>query len=247
MSGHSHWATIKHKKLAQDAKKGKIFSKYARQLMVLAREGGDNPTFNVSLGKAIKEAKQAGMPMDKIELAVKKGAGKLEGQIIESRNYEGKGPGGVMMIIETITDNSNRTAGEVRKLLERNNGDMVNPGAAMNLFERKGYIYIPAGGVDENQLMDAAIEAGADNCERAGDLWEITTSVEAFNKVLEVLEPRFKIQSSETPLVPKYENYVELSEQEGRKLMNLLETLEDHDDIQKIHHNGKLPASLVAA
>lgn len=246
MSGHSHWATIKHKKLAQDAKKGKIFSKFARQLMVLAREGGDNPTFNVALAKAIREAKQSGMPMDKIELAVKKGAGKVEGQTIETKTYEGKGVGGVMMIIETLTDNSNRTSMEIRKLLERNNGAMVNPGAASNQFERKGYIYVSAQGVADNDLENAAIDAGADSFEKKGDVWEIVTSFESFNNAVTALEKKFKIESSETPLVPKYGNYVELSDTDARKLKNLVDLLEDHDDVQKVYHNGTIPESVLA-
>jgi len=246
MSGHSHWATIKHKKGALDAKKGKMFSKFARQLMVLAREGGDNPAFNVSLAKAIREAKQGGMPMDKIELAVRKGAGKVEGQSIETKTYEGKGAGGVMIIVETMTDNANRTAGEIRKLFERSNGALINPGAAVNQFERKGFIYIAAQGVKDQELENAAIDAGADNIERQGEVWMIATSFEAFNGVVSTLEKKFKIEASKTPLVPKYDNYVALSESDARKAKHLIDLLEDHDDVQEVHHNGNIPDSVAA-
>jgi YebC/PmpR family DNA-binding regulatory protein len=246
MSGHSHWATIKHKKQALDARKGALFSKLARALMVCAREGGDNPDFNISLQKLITEAKQSGMPMDKIENAIKKGAGKLEGQSIESKNYEGKGAGGVMIIVETLTDNSNRTSMEIRKLFERNNGSMLGPGAAMNQFERKGFIYIDAAGVSEDQLLEAVLEAGGDNCEKVGEAFEITTSFDSFLGVNKALESKkFKITSSETPFVPKYDNYVEISESDAKKVLRLLEELEEHDDVQKTHHNAKIPESLL--
>lgn len=241
MSGHSHWATIKHKKAAQDAKKGKLFSKLARQLMMAAREGGDNPEFNPSLAKAIREAKQAGLPKDRIEDAIKKGAGKLEGQSLEQKTYEGKGPGGAMIIVEAITDNSNRTSMEVRKLLERNHGAMVSPGSAMSQFERRGFIYVEADGVAEDDLMEVGMEAGLDEIEKVDDAWEVRCSFESFNKLVETLEKKFKILRSETPFVPKYDNWVELNEETARKFMKLIEVLDDHDDVQAVHHNAKIP------
>lgn len=246
MSGHSHWATIKHKKMAADNKKGAAFSKIARALMVASREGGDNPDFNISLQKLIMEAKQAGMSRDKIENAILKGAGKLEGQVIEAKNYEGKGAGGVMIIVETLTDNSNRTAMEIRKVFERCNGAMLGPGAAMNQFERKGFIYVDAAGTDENALMDAVIEAGGDNCEKVGDAFEVTTTFESFLKVNKALmDKKFNIKSSETPFVPKYDNYVAISDDDAKKVLKLLEELEDHEDVQHTHHNAKIPEALL--
>jgi YebC/PmpR family DNA-binding regulatory protein len=243
MSGHSHWATIKHKKQAADQKKGKLFSKLARQVMVLARSGGDNPEFNPALDKAMKEAKRAGMPKDRIDEAVKKGAGKLEGQNLEQKTYEGKGPAGVMLIIEVLTDNSNRTSMEIRKLLERNNGDMVKSGAAMNLFERRGIILIEGEGVSEDKLMEVALEAGAEDFEQSGDGWTVTTAADKCISVSNALEKEFKIVSSDTPFVAKY-NEVDLSDADAQKLLKLIGNLDDHDDVQAVHHNGKIPESV---
>lgn len=246
MSGHSHWATIKHKKMAADNKKGAAFSKIARALMVSSREGGDNPDFNINLQKLIMEAKQAGMSRDKIENAILKGAGKLEGQTIESKSYEGKAAGGVMIIVEVLTDNNNRTAMEIRKVFERAHGAMLAPGAAMNQFERKGFIYVDVAGTDENKLTDAVIEAGGDDCQKVGEAFEITTSFENFLKVNKALmDKKFAITSAETPFIPKYDNYVEISEDDGKKLLRLLEELEDHEDVQHTHHNAKIPEALL--
>lgn len=244
MSGHSHWATIKHKKLASDARKGALFSKLARQLMVVAREGGADPKFNFALEKAMREAKQAGMPLDRIENAVLKGAGKVEGQELVSKLYEAKGPGGTMIIIETITDNSNRTSMEMRKICERNHGALIPPGTALNQFERKGFVYVKAEGTDENALTDAVIEAGGDNCERVGEQFEITCTFENFQKVLRTLQSKFPVESSETPWVPRYDNYIELSAEDWKKVERLVGELDDHDDVQNVHTNAKAPAAV---
>jgi YebC/PmpR family DNA-binding regulatory protein len=246
MSGHSHWATIKHQKQAKDAKKGAAFSKLARALMVSAREGGDNPDFNINLQKLITEAKQAGMPMDRIENAILKGAGKLPGQTIESKNYEGKGAGGVMIIVETATDNSNRTAMEIRKVFERNHGAMLSPGAALNQFERKGFILVDAAGTDENAVTDAVIEAGGDDVQKGEEGYQITTSFKSFNTVYKaLLAKKFNVKSAETPFLPLYDNYVQISDEDAKKVVRLLEELDDHDDVQNTHHNAKIPEALL--
>ena len=246
MSGHSHWATIKHQKGIKDARKGALFSKLARALMVSSREGGENPDFNIGLSKLISEAKQAGMLIDRIENAILKGAGKLEGQSIESKNYEGKGPGGSMIIVETMTDNFNRTTMELRILFERTHGAMLGPGAAMNQFDRKGFILVDAAGTDENKLTDAVIEAGGDDCQKAEGSFEITTTFEKFLGVLKALtQAKFKITSSDTPYIPKYDNYIPLNDEDAKKLLRLLEVLDEHDDVQKTHHNAKIPEALL--
>jgi transcriptional/translational regulatory protein YebC/TACO1 len=153
-----------------------------------------------------------------------------------------------MIIVETLTDNSNRTAMEIRKVFERNNGAMLGPGAALNQFERKGFIYIDVAGTDENKLTDAVIEAGGDDCQKVGDAFEVTTSFENFLKVNKALtDKKFNIKSAEAPFVPKYDNYVEIPEADAKKVLRLLEELEDHDDVQRTHHNAKIPESLLKA
>src|SRR5215467_14381317 len=181
MSGHSHWATIKHKKGAIDAKRGKLWSKLSRAIIIAARHGGGDPAMNLKLRYAIDKARQVSMPKDNIERAIKRGTGETEGMTFEELTYEGIGPGGVAIMVDVLTDNRNRTAGEVRKIFERSGGKLGSAGSVHYLFERKGVFSVPAAGVDEDTLMGIALDAGADDMKRAGDSFEILTDPTAFN------------------------------------------------------------------
>src|SRR5262249_8073082 len=181
MSGHSHWATIKHKKGAIDAKRGKLWSKLSRAIIIAARHGGGDPTMNLKLRYAIDKARAVSMPKDNIERAIKRGTGELEGQQFEELTYEGIGPGGVAIPVAVRTDNRNRTSGEVGKVFERSGGKMGSSGSVGYLFERKGLFVIPAAGLDEDTLMGIALDAGADDLKRSGDSFEITCDPTTFN------------------------------------------------------------------
>src|SRR5437870_3888632 len=183
MSGHSHWATIKHKKGATDAKRGKLFSKLSRAIIIAARHGGGDPEMNLKLRYAIDKARQVSMPKDNIERAVKRGTGEVEGLTFEEILYEGYGPGAVAILIEVLTDNRNRTSSEIRKIFERSGGKMGSAGCVAYLFDRKGLFVIPADAIDEDTLMGIALDAGADDLKRAGNHFEITCDPSAFNKV----------------------------------------------------------------
>src|SRR5438034_3170739 len=183
MSGHSHWATIRHKKGAIDAKRGKLFSKLSRAIIIAARHGGGDPEMNLKLRYAIDKARQVSMPKDNIERAVKRGTGELEGQTLEEITYEGYGPGGVAIMVEVLTDNRNRTAGEIRKIFERSGGKMGSAGCVSYLFERKGIFGIDANQADEDTLMSLALDAGADDLKRVGSTFEITCDPTAFSAV----------------------------------------------------------------
>src|SRR5947199_7775098 len=183
MSGHSHWATIKHKKGATDARRGKLWSKLSRAIIIAARGGGGDPTMNLKLRYAIDKARQVSMPKDNIERAIKRGTGEIEGAIYEELTYEGYGPGNVAVLVEVLTDNRNRTSGEVRKIFERSGGKMGSAGNVAFLFERKGTISIEATKTDEDTLMGIALDAGADDLKRVGGLFEITCDPTVFNQV----------------------------------------------------------------
>src|SRR5688572_11745929 len=183
MSGHSHWATIKHKKAAIDAKRGKLWSKLSRAIIIAAKHGGGDPTMNLKLRYAIDKAREVSMPKDNIERAIKRGTGELEGQTFEEITYEGFGPGGVAIMIDILTDNRNRTNGEVRKIFEKGGGHMGGPGSVGYLFERKGFFSIDAAAMDEETLMGIALEAGADDLKKSGPVYEITCDPSAFSQV----------------------------------------------------------------
>src|SRR3974377_2058623 len=188
MSGHSHWATIKHKKGAIDAKRGKLWSKLSRAIIIAARHGGGDPTMNLKLRYAIDKAREVSMPKDNIERAIKRGTGDMEGQVFEELTYEGIGPGGVALLVDVVTDNRNRTNGEIRKVFERHGGKMGSAGNVAFLFERKGVFGIDAAAVAENKLMEIALEAGADDLKRSGSTFDITCDPGAFNQVQEALK-----------------------------------------------------------
>src|SRR5437588_5780141 len=231
MSGHSHWATIRHKKGAIDAKRGKIFSKLSRAIIIAARHGGGDPEMNLKLRYAIDKARQISMPKDNIERAIKRGTGEVEGLTFEELTYEGYGPGSVALLVDVLTDNRNRTAGEVRKLFERHGGKMASAGAVAYQFERKGLFSVDAASVDEDTLMGIALDAGADDLKRAGSTFDITCDPAHFNHVQEALKKNgLTPQAAEISQVPKAP--VDVDAEIGKKVMRLMEALDDHDDVQ---------------
>src|SRR5262249_677336 len=234
MSGHSHWATIKHKKGAIDAKRGKLWSKLSRAIIIAARNGGGDPTMNLKLRYPLHNAPPVRLPQHNIGRAIKRGTGEMEGQTLEEITYEGFGPGKVFMLVEVLTDNRNRTVGEVRKVFERAGGSMASPGSVGYLFDRKGVITVPAGATDEDTLMGIVLDAGAEDMRRQGDFFEIITDPGSFNKVQEALtEAKVLINSSELAQVPK--TYVDVNDAEtALRVVKLVEALDDHDDVQNV-------------
>jgi YebC/PmpR family DNA-binding regulatory protein len=233
MSGHSKWATIKHKKGALDAKRGKLFTKLIKEITVAARMGGGDVGGNARLRKAISDAKGQSMPGDTITRAVKRGTGELEGVDYEEIVYEGTGPGGTLFLVESMTDNRNRTVAEIRKIFEKNNGVLGAAGTAGWAFERKGIVTLAKDAATEDQLMEVAVGAGAEDYQDAGDEWALTTPPDALNVVLEALEKAgIKVKTSALASVPK--NKKPLSGRDAQVAMNLAEALDDHDDVQNV-------------
>jgi YebC/PmpR family DNA-binding regulatory protein len=245
MSGHSHWATIKHKKGATDAKRGKLFSKLSRAIIIAARHGGGDPEMNLKLRYAIDKARQVSMPKDNIERAVKRGTGEVEGMTFDEVTYEGYGPGGAAILVEVLTDNRNRTASEVRKIFERSGGKMGSAGCVGYLFERKGLFCVDAAATDEDTLMNISLEAGADDLKRSGSTFEITCDPSTFNQVQEALKKNGIAPTvSEISQVPKAP--VDLTGDVGKKLVRLMEALDDQDDVQNVYSNANLSEEMVA-
>jgi len=229
MSGHSKWATIKHKKGALDAKRGKLFTKLIKELTVAARMGGGDPGGNPRLRKAIADAKGQSMPNDTINRAVKRGTGEIEGAA-----YEGSGPSGTLFLVESMTDNRNRTVAEIRKIFEKHNGLLGSAGTAAWAFDRKGLIVIAKGDATEDQLMDVAVAAGAEDYTDAAEEWHLTTPPEVLGAILEALEKAgVKPKSSQLASVPKVKK--PLGGREAQVALNLAETLDDHDDVQNVY------------
>jgi len=236
MSGHSHWASIKHKKGATDAKKGKEFSKVARLLMVAAREGGVDPKSNSKLQYAMDKARAVNMPSDNVDRAIKKGAGELDGVILETVVYEGYGPGGAAIMAEALSDNRNRTSSEIRKVFELHNGKMGGSNSVNWFFERKGVITIIADKTQEDAILSTALDAGAEDVTSEEDTFEITTDPKDIEKVKTALKQKgFTHKTADITLVPK--NYVTLNKHDGEKIIRLMEALEDHDDVQNVYSN----------
>ena len=246
MSGHSKWATIKHQKGAKDAKRGKLFAKLIRQVEVAAREGGGDPDSNPTLRTMFQKARDSSVPLDTIERAVKRGTGELEGVTYESITYEGYAPGGVAVLVEVLTDNRNRTGSEVRTLFNRNGGSLAEPGAVVWQFERKGIIVVP-GTADEDELMLAAIEAGAEDVARDGDTWRVTTPPSDLHAVADALgEAGFEIASADQTMVATSE--ITLADAEAaRPVLRVLDALDDHDDVQAVHANADIPDEVLDA
>jgi len=244
MSGHSHWAGIKHKKAREDQKRGKLFSKLAKQIMSAARRGGGNPDTNLELQYAVEEAKQYNMPKGNIERAILKATGQLEGEALEAVRYEGYGSGGAAVIVDALTDNRNRTTAEVKNIFSSHCGKVGASGCVSWLFQKKGLILLKLGERTEEEVFDVAVEAGAEDFQRSGDYLELTCNVADLNALKEVLQSADITQeSAEITHVPN--SYVDLSVQDGRKILGLMEELEDHDDVESVYSNFNLPPSLV--
>jgi YebC/PmpR family DNA-binding regulatory protein len=240
MSGHSHWAGIKHKKGAADAKRGRLFSKLAKQITIAARHGGGDPAMNLSLRYAIDKAKAANMPKDNIERAVKKGTGEIEGAVLEEVRYEGYAPAGVAVMLEVLTDNRNRTSAEIRKIFEKSGGNMGTANCVSFLFENKGLLTVRTDAIDEDTLMEVALESGAENFEKSGDLYEITTTPANFDKVKAALEAKkIPLETSEISFLPTTK--ITLTENEAKKVLNMIDQLEEQEDVQNVYSNYDIP------
>ena len=245
MAGHSHWANIAHKKGIVDAKRGKLFSKLSRYIIIAARNGGGDPDTNLKLRYAIDKARAASVPKDTIEKAIKRGTGELGGAADEELTYEGFGPGGVAVICDVVTDNRNRTNGEVRKLFERGGGNMAGPGSVSYLFERKGVFLVDAANANEDELMGIALEAGAEDMKLDGPNFMITCDVNSFGQVREGLEKAgVKLESAEISQVPK--TLVDVDTETGKKVLKLMELLDDHDDVQNVYCNVNVTEEMAA-
>jgi YebC/PmpR family DNA-binding regulatory protein len=236
MSGHSKWATIKHKKAATDARRGKAFTKIIRELTIAARAGGGDPNTNPRLRTAIAAAKNENMPNDNIERAIQRGTGQLEGETLEEVTYEGYGPGGVGMLVQVVTGNRNRAAGEIRHMFSKNGGNMAETGAVNWMFQRKGDISVPKEAADEEKMMGIVLDAGAEDLRDDGSSWEVVTPPEAFEKVREALAANgITPASAEVAWVPQ--NYVKLTGQQAQQMLRMMEAMEEHDDVQHVYAN----------
>jgi YebC/PmpR family DNA-binding regulatory protein len=243
MAGHSHWSKIKRAKGANDAKRGKVWSKIARKIIIAAKSGGGDPRENLSLRYTIDEAKAANMPKDTIEKAIAKGTGELGAENFEGVVYEGYGPGGVAIMAEGLTNNRTRTAGEMRKVFEIGGGNMANSGAVAFQFTKQGVIAIKAGAVSEDQLIELALDAGAEDVRNEGEVFEVITTPGSYHKVKDALtSANIAVEASEVTNMPN--NTVPVSVEQAQKLMKLLDALDDHDDIQSVSHNAELPESI---
>jgi len=236
MSGHSKWATIKHKKSKEDAKRGKLFGKLSRAIMVAARNGS-NPDMNAALANAIEKARSYSMPADNIERAIKKGAGELGGDSYEELTYEGFGPGGVAVMVDIMTDNRNRTAAEIRHIFTKYNGNLGAAGSVAWMFDRKGIIAVnKSHPISEEELLALAVEAGAEDMTSEDDLWQITSEPSELNFVKNVLEKHgIPIEHAEIALIPK--TPVKLNKDEAVRVLKLVDALEDNDDVQDVYAN----------
>jgi YebC/PmpR family DNA-binding regulatory protein len=246
MSGHSKWATIKRKKGALDAKRGKTFTKWIKEITVAARNGGGDPAGNPRLRTAILGAKGVNMPADNIERAIKKGTGELEGTTYEEVTYEGYGPGGIAILMESLTDNRNRTTGELRHMLTKNGGRMAEAGSVQWMFHSKGILAVPRSAVDEDTLITLVLDAGAEDVDTNDpETYEITTSPQQFEAVRAALTQKgIATASAEIAKVPQ--NVISLSEKDAEAALKLMEVLEDHDDVQKVSSNLELSSDLLA-
>jgi YebC/PmpR family DNA-binding regulatory protein len=246
MSGHSKWHSIKHKKGALDAKRGKLFTKFIKEITVAARSGGGDPDANARLRKAILDAKAGNMPNDTIDRAIRRGTGEEEGVNYEEITYEGYGPGGVALLIQSMTDNRNRTVAEIRHLFSKNGGNLGETGSVGWMFEKKGYIVVSKSAKSEEELFDLVIEAGADDLRDDDDNFEIITSPDAFEAVLAAMKGAgIEPQVAEVEFVPQ--NHVRLEGGDARQMLKLMEALEDHDDVQKVSANFDISEADMAA
>ncbi|MEQ8791080.1 MAG: YebC/PmpR family DNA-binding transcriptional regulator [Pirellulaceae bacterium] len=245
MAGHSHWAGIKHKKALIDNKRGKLWSKLSKQIIIAAKMGGGDPDANIRLRTAIADAKAVSLPKDNIERAIKKGTGELEGGNVEEVLYEGYGPGGVAVLCDIMTDNRNRTAPEIRKIFDSHDGKLGATNCVAWMFERKGLFVIASDKATEEQLMELALEVGADDVKREGENFEITCPPESYSDVSEAFEKAgIEVESKEVTRIPA--NTVDLDEETARKVLKLMELLDDHDDVQNVSANFNIPDEVMA-
>lgn len=246
MSGHSKWATIKHKKGALDAKRGKIFTRLIKEIMVAAKAGGGDPDGNPRLRSAIAAAKAENMPNDNISRAIKRGTGEIEGASYEDITFEGYGPGGVAIIVEVLTDNRNRAVSEIRHAFSKNGGNLGETGSVNYMFSKKGVIILAKSAADEEKLTEIVLEAGADDLNDDGDYWEILTSPKDFDAVLQAVKgAKLETESAEVTMVPS--TYQKLEGTQASAMMRLLETLEELDDTQNVYSNFEMDEAQVPA
>ncbi|HZT92752.1 MAG TPA: YebC/PmpR family DNA-binding transcriptional regulator [Gaiellaceae bacterium] len=248
MSGHSKWSSIKHKKGAADAKRGKLFSKLSRAIIVAAKQGGPDPANNLALQNAIEKARSYSMPKDNIDRAIAKGSGAdADADAFEEIVYEGYGPEGVAVIVEALTDNRNRTAADVRHLFAKHGGNLGATGAVAWQFDRRGVVVVPADGVDEEELLLVAADGGADDVELDGDVFQVTSAPESLASVRAAIEAAgFAVDSAELSLVPKTTVSID-DEAKARQVMRLIDALEDNDDVQDVYANFDIPERVLEA
>ncbi|MGH2395620.1 MAG: YebC/PmpR family DNA-binding transcriptional regulator [bacterium] len=244
MSGHSKWHNIRLKKERVDQVRGKLFSKLAREISVAAKEGGGDPDGNARLRTAIERGREAGMPSDNIERAIQRGTGQVEGASYETITYEGYAQGGVALMVETLTDNRNRTASEIRNVFTKNGGAMSEAGSVAWMFDRKGLISVDRSKATEDDVLVAALEAGAEDVRSVGDVYEIVTTPEQFYKVRQALEAaKIPVASSDLTMVPK--STVRVEGKEAQQVLRLMEALEEHDDVQQAYANFDIPDEIL--
>ncbi|NUN51130.1 MAG: YebC/PmpR family DNA-binding transcriptional regulator [Candidatus Brocadiae bacterium] len=245
MSGHSHWATIKHKKAAADAKKGKAFSKVVKLIMAAAKKGGGDPKNNLKLLYALEKAKDCNLPKDTIEKAIKKGTGELEGVTYDDVTYEGYGPGGCAVMVDALTDNRNRTVSEIRKIFDHKGGNLGDSGCVGFMFEKKGILLIPRGTLTEDAAMELGLEIGAEDVQPADDQFEIVCAPADFAAVVGALKAK-NIETSSASIVRVAKTRVDLPNDKAKGALGLMDALEEHDDVQEIASNFNLPEGFVS-
>ena len=244
MSGHSKWAGIKHKKALIDAKKGKLFSRLTKEIIVAARAGGGSIEVNPRLRLAVSKAKEANMPNDNIDRAIKKGTGELPGVTYEQVSYEGYGPGGVAIMVEALTDNKNRTTAEVRNIFSSKRGNLAGAGSVSWLFRKKGFIVLDKSKAEEDELMSIAIENGAEDLKTEQDSYEIFTSIKDYEKVRSALKEKgIEWEAADITMIPT--SYVKLQGSQAEQVLNLVESLEDNDDVQNVYANFDIPEEIL--
>ena len=239
MSGHSKWHTIKHKKGALDAKRGKMFTRIIKELTVAARNGGGDPDSNPRLRTVIADAKAVNMPADNIKKAIQRGTGELPGVSYEEVTYEGYGPGGAAVIIEALTDNKNRTVGELRHMLTKHNGNLAESNAVAWMFSKKGYIVVDKAGADEEKLLNAVLEAGGDDLRDDGDTWEVLSEPSAFEAVRDAVKA-LGVEPATAQVAMLPQNYIKLEGKDASNMIRLMDALDDHDDVKQVWSNFDL-------
>jgi len=246
MSGHSHWATIKHKKGAADAKRGRLWSKIARMIIVAAKNGGGDPSSNLVLRYAIDKARAANMPKDTIDKAIKRGTGEIEGAAFESMQYEGYGTNGIAIVVEVLTDNRNRTGPEIKRIFEKHGGSLGTPGCVSWMFHKKGLITVLTSSIGEDDLMELALGAGAEDMQNTGEVYEITCDPSGYEQLKKALEEKgIPMQSADISMVPT--TMVPITSPDvARKVINLMEAFDDHDDVQNAYANFDIPEEVMA-